>query len=120
LLKHIELHRYSLARAGAKITDESPPPLRQALRQAQEAPQGAAQETPSPSLVEAAADWYDHIYLPMIRIVRETAVIGHFPGRSETDLYRWLIQHQAELRQQHDLAQVEMPEAVQEFLEAVE
>ena len=94
LLKHIELHRYLMAPAGSK-------------------------KSLSPSLVEAAADWYDNIYLPLISIVREMAVIEHFPGRSESDLYRWLIQHQAELRQQHELEQVGMPESVQEFLEFV-
>jgi hypothetical protein len=95
LLKHIEFQRYLMAKAAGKALS-------------------------AVSLAEAAADWYDKIYLPVIRIVRDMDVIKQFPGRSESDLYRWLIHHQAELRHQHNLEQVEMPEAIQEFLEAVE
>jgi hypothetical protein len=56
----------------------------------------------------------------MIEAVRHMGVIKHFPGRSESDLYMWLIRHQAALREQHDLKQVKLPEAVEEFLQSIE
>jgi len=92
LLKHIELHRYLLEKAKGEPV----------------------------SLPDAAADWYDNVFLPIIEIVRNMDVIKHFPGRSESDLYRWVIQHQEELRDQHHLEAVGLPETVQEFLNSVE
>lgn len=49
---------------------------------------------------EAAADWYDHAYLPVVRIIRERGLLREFPERTETDLYLWLIEHRAELEAQ--------------------
>jgi nucleotide-binding universal stress UspA family protein len=51
------------------------------------------------SYLDAAASWYDHIYLPVIQVVREKALLQEFPSRTETDLYIWLAQHQAELEE---------------------
>ncbi len=91
LLKGIELHRYLKKKATGQ----------------------------SVSMPDAAADWYDNVYLPMIDIVRKMGVIKHFPGRSETDLYEWLIRHQTELRERHDLEKIYVSDTVQEFLETV-
>ncbi len=102
LLRHVELHRYFLQRAVEK-----------------DAAAGAG--GPPVSLPAAAADWYDNVYLPMVTVVREMDVIKHFPGRSETDLYLWIIKHQAELRERHHLEEyLVLPETVKEFLESVE
>jgi hypothetical protein len=47
------------------------------------------------SLPEAAASWYDNVYLPVAREIREHKVLEQFPGWTEADLYveitrRWL------------------------------
>ncbi|MDQ6918731.1 MAG: ParB N-terminal domain-containing protein [Candidatus Dormibacteraeota bacterium] len=47
------------------------------------------------TLAEAAAGWYDNVYLPVAREIREHGVLEHFPGWTEADLYveitrRWL------------------------------
>ena len=98
LLKHIELHRYLLEEErGQPLADD-----------------------PDTAFQLAAVDWYDHVYLPMIEVVRQMEVIKHFPGRSESDLYMWLIRHQAALREQHDFEKIELPEAVEEFLQSIE
>lgn len=98
LLKHIELHRRLLENQRGQ-------PL-------------AGDETAALQL--AAADWYDNVYLPIIDAVRQTEIIKHFPGRSESDLYIWLIKHQKALREQHDLGQVELSEVVKGFLHSIE
>lgn len=49
------------------------------------------------SLEEAAAHWYDHIYLPQINAIRQSGILRDFPGRTETDLYIWVTQRRAEL-----------------------
>lgn len=51
------------------------------------------------SLEEAAAHWYDHVFRPVIRIIRERGLLQDFPDRTETDLYLWLAEHRAELEE---------------------
>jgi hypothetical protein len=47
----------------------------------------------------AVASWYDHVYLPIVQIIREQGILGEFPDRTETDLYLWVIDHQRFLRE---------------------
>jgi hypothetical protein len=47
---------------------------------------------------EAVASWYDHVYMPMIELIRKHSILEHFPDRTEADLYAWLIKHQEALR----------------------
>ena len=49
---------------------------------------------------EAVCDWYDNVYMPLVRIIREREVLKEFPGRTEADLYLWIIDHQHYLREQ--------------------
>ncbi len=49
------------------------------------------------SYEEAMGSWYDHVYMPIINIIRQREVLKHFPGRTEADLYAWLMLHRAEL-----------------------
>ncbi len=46
---------------------------------------------------EAVSDWYDEVYLPVVRIIRGRDMLRDFPGRTETDLYLWLAEHRAAL-----------------------
>ena len=48
---------------------------------------------------EAAADWYDHRYLPIVEEIRERGILRDFPGRTETDLYLWVTEHRDRLEQ---------------------
>ena len=46
-------------------------------------------------LHEAAASWYDNVFLPVVQVIRRHGVLDHFPGSTEADLYveitrRWL------------------------------
>ncbi len=49
---------------------------------------------------EAVQSWYDTVYMPIIRVIREQDVLRHFPGRTEADLYRWIMDHRWYLREQ--------------------
>jgi len=47
------------------------------------------------SLPEAAASWYDNVYVPVAEVIRKHRILEHFPGWTEADLYveitrRWL------------------------------
>lgn len=39
------------------------------------------------SFEEAVADWYDHVYTPVIAAIRAQDLLRDFSGRTETDLY---------------------------------
>jgi hypothetical protein len=67
-----------------------------------------------PALSEAAANWYQTVYLPVIEHIRASDIMRRFPGRTEADLYLWIAENRAELQIRYgsaDLAQ----EAVDEF-----
>lgn len=46
---------------------------------------------------EAVGHWYDEVYVPVVRLIRQRGILRDFPERTETDLYIWLSQHKAEL-----------------------
>jgi nucleotide-binding universal stress UspA family protein len=72
LLEHIEVHRYFMG----------------------------LDEKREISLDEATVHWYDTIYLPVVKIIRERGILDDFPGRTETDLYLWITEHRAALEKE--------------------
>lgn len=52
-------------------------------------------------LQDAAADWYDNIYRPAITLIRKYNILEMVPGRTEGDLYLWLVEHLREVRDQY-------------------
>jgi hypothetical protein len=90
VLKHITFHKYlKETECGREYSDE-----------------------------EAVASWYDHVYLPVVQLIREREVLKNFPGRSEADLYAWLVLHRATLEKQAKvLGKVDDQELVDELVE---
>jgi hypothetical protein len=41
----------------------------------------------------ALVSWYNNVYNPVIKIIREQWLLVNFPGRTEADLYVWIIKH---------------------------
>ncbi|MDZ4159036.1 MAG: DUF4032 domain-containing protein, partial [Anaerolineaceae bacterium] len=73
LLEHINVHRYFLGlRRQAEI-----------------------------SWSEAVAHWIDQVYLPLLRVIDENRILNEFPGRTESDLYLWIIEHLWYLREEN-------------------
>ena len=67
----------------------------------------------------AVTHWYDTVYSSVVEVIRERNVLADFPGRTEADLYLWLIDHLHYLRESQgdvDPAQVAQ-EFAQEFSE---
>jgi hypothetical protein len=88
LLEHIQVHRWYLGESrGAEVAFE-----------------------------EAVTSWYDNIYLPLVKIIREQAILSEFPGRTETDLYLWIIAHQWYLQQTYG-GIVSLEQAAEQFTE---
>lgn len=50
---------------------------------------------------DAVCEWYDTLYLPMVRVIRVEGVLAEFPGRTEADLYLWTMDHQHYLRERY-------------------
>ncbi len=73
LLQHIETHRYFLG----------------------------LERQHDVSWEEAVTSWYDNLYLPIVRIIRERDVLAHFPGRTEADLYLWIMDHLYHLKERY-------------------
>lgn len=48
---------------------------------------------------EAVLSWYDQVYLPVIRVLRQQGVMKAFPSYSESDLYLWVMEYYAYLRE---------------------
>jgi hypothetical protein len=48
---------------------------------------------------EAAAHWYDEVYMPVVQIIREQGIMRDFQGRTETDLYLWISDHRAQCQE---------------------
>jgi len=64
------------------------------------------------SLREAAASWYDKIYLPLIHLIRQQNILEQFSGRTEADLYLWILEKQSDIKAEYDL-EVSLAEAAQ-------
>ena len=52
------------------------------------------------SLQDAAAYWYDTMYIPLAEAIRDRGVLRWFPGRTITDLYIWISENRAALEKE--------------------
>jgi hypothetical protein len=76
---------------------------------------GIERSAPVP-LLEAVASWYDYVYMPVVRLIRDEKVLERFPRRTEADLYLWIMDHLYYLREQAT-GDVDAGEAVSDFAE---
>jgi len=49
---------------------------------------------------ESVRHWYSYVYRPVVEIINEQKLLAEFPGRTETDLYVWVLDHQTEMENQ--------------------
>jgi uncharacterized ParB-like nuclease family protein len=90
MLKHIAVHRYFMGLDQKQdITD-----------------------------ADAVTDWYDTVYMPIVEVVRDSGILEEFPGRTEADLYLWVLDHQQQLAQESGQALDRPQDAARDFLEA--
>lgn len=68
------------------------------------------------SYEEAVISWYDNVYMPIVQVIREQAVLDYFPNRTETDLYLWIVKHQWYLREAYG-EEVPIDQAAEEVIE---
>ncbi len=73
LKEHIQVHRYYMS-----------------IEQKREIP-----------LDEALRHWHKHVYLPVVNVIRSQEILQEFPGRTETDLYIWVLDHQTYMAEEY-------------------
>lgn len=69
LIEHIKVHQYFMGENRGKETPYS----------------------------DAVLDWYDTIYQPVAELIHERNLLRDFPGRTEADLYLWIMDYRKEL-----------------------
>ncbi|MFN8593720.1 MAG: hypothetical protein U0031_19840 [Thermomicrobiales bacterium] len=54
---------------------------------------------------DAASDWFDYIYCPIIEVARRQGLTERFPDRTEADVYLWVMRHRRDIEQDlgHDI-----------------
>jgi len=68
---------------------------------------------------EVVTHWYDTVYLPIVTVIRQRGVLEEFPGRTEADLYLWVLDHQQFLHN-HGKELSPPEEAAAEYLKRLE
>lgn len=66
---------------------------------------------------EAVLHWYKTVYMPIIEVIRESNVLGDFPGKTEGDLYLWTLDHQQYLSSEEGQPLQPPGEAARQFIE---
>ena len=46
---------------------------------------------------EAVTHWYDEVYMPVREIIQRQGILRAFPGRTEADMYIWIMEYRSEL-----------------------
>lgn len=65
---------------------------------------------------EAIKHWYDTVYLPIVKVIRDTEILKEFPNKTEGDLYLWVLDHQHYLEREEGLPLQPPEEAARNFL----
>jgi hypothetical protein len=66
---------------------------------------------------EAVSSWRDAVFRPMAEAIRGSGILEEFPGRTETDLYLFTMDHLHHLRRRYAPGTVEPAEAVEDLLD---
>lgn len=66
---------------------------------------------------EAVTHWYDTVYLPIAKIIRKSKILKDFPGKTEGDLYLWVLDHQHYLAESEGQPLQPPDEAARGFIE---
>ena len=67
------------------------------------------------SCQEAVVSWYDKVYMPLINEIRARKILKRFPGRTEADLYTWLVLHRAALEKVYGMGRIPNDDVVEDL-----
>ncbi|HEX2697973.1 MAG TPA: hypothetical protein VHM28_09705 [Anaerolineales bacterium] len=66
---------------------------------------------------EGVKHWYDTVYLPIVKEIRKSKILKEFPGKTEGDLYLWVLDHQSYLASAEGQSLRPPEEAARDFIE---
>jgi hypothetical protein len=66
---------------------------------------------------EAVRHWYETVYMPIVKVIRESGIISEFPDKTEGDLYLWTLDHQSYLSEQEGQPLQPPEQAARTFVE---
>jgi len=66
---------------------------------------------------EAITHWYDTVYFPIVKEIRKSKILKRFPGKTEGDLYLWVLDHQRYLADEEGQSLQPPEDAAREFIE---
>ena len=69
---------------------------------------------------EAITHWYDTVYFPIVKMIRQSKILKDFPGKTEGDLYLWVLDHQRYLADEEGQSLQPPEDAAREFIEGHE
>ena len=69
---------------------------------------------------EAITHWYDTVYLPIVKEIRKSKILKDFPGKTEGDLYLWVLDHQSYLAEEEGQSLQSPAAAARDFLDEVD
>lgn len=69
---------------------------------------------------EAVIHWCDTVYLPIVQVIQESNILEDFPGKTEGDLYLWVLDHQHYISETEGLPLQSPEEAAREFIDDTE
>ncbi len=49
---------------------------------------------------EAVVHWFDEVYLPLQNLIQRLGILRDFPGRTETDMYLWIMEYHSKLQKE--------------------
>jgi hypothetical protein len=64
---------------------------------------------------EAVTGWYEDVYLPLVKLIRDKKLLKEFPHRTEADLYAWLTRCELDLRRLYGVPDVDDEFVAKEF-----
>ncbi|MCK9191339.1 MAG: transcriptional regulator [Sphaerochaetaceae bacterium] len=67
------------------------------------------------SFNEAAKSWYENVYFPIIEECRKLKLLSSFPGKTEGDLYIWVVRHWDYLKEVSGSQQVTIQTATEDY-----
>jgi hypothetical protein len=69
---------------------------------------------------EAVKHWYETVYLPIVKVIRESNILNEFPDKTEADLYLWTLDHQKYLSEEEGQPLQPPEQAARTFLDEKE
>ena len=69
---------------------------------------------------EAVTHWYDTVYLPIVKVIRQSKILRDVPGRTEGDMYLWVLDHQRYLYQEEGKDLQPPEDAARNFIKSLD